>query len=165
MHPTGFVFRAVVPALMALAACAPKTETPPASQEAPATMVVAEVPQGWFGEYADAEYPGKGWWRKLTLAPGATAATAAIDFTSTSTRSGSAEPDCSFKGTGTWANGRLEAPIEWMAADGVPVTMTVTVADSGLAVVSATGGSDPLSGLGWYCRGGASLAGEYPRVK
>jgi hypothetical protein len=154
-----------VAGLLAAVACAPKSEAPPpAESEAAAPAVVAEVPQAWFGEYADPEYPDKGWWRKLTLAPGATPAEAAVSFTSTSTRRGSTDPDCSYQGTGSWVEGHLEAPIEWKAADGVAVTMTIMVTDSGTAVVSATGGSDPVLGLGWYCRGGASLAGEYRRV-
>jgi len=148
--------------LLAGAACAPKAEAPPA--EAAAEPAAAGVPQAWFGDYADPEYPDNGWWRKLTVAPGTTPAEATVTFTSTSTRSGSDEPDCSFAGTGTWVNDRLEAPIEWKASDGVAVTMTIAVTGD-TAMVSATGGSDPVLGLGWYCRGGATLAGSYPRVR
>lgn len=152
---------ALVALVAATAGCARKAGAPPS--DAAAEPAAASVPVAWFGEYADDSYP-KGWWRKLTLAPGATPTEVQVDFTSTSTRPAGDEPDCSYHGTGTWVRGRIETPLEWVAGDGVAVVMTIEVAENGRAVVSATGGSDPVLGLGWYCRGGASLAGEYPRA-
>lgn len=108
----------------------------------------------YSGEYITGEYP-KGYYQSLKVE-----STSANQYTvSFSASKVKGKEACRFQGNGSIINDTLKVPVEWNEKT---VQMTLFLRNDTMVVF--TENFDDRFALNYYCSGGASLTGNYPRT-
>ncbi len=118
----------------------------------------------FVGEFADANYPDKGFWKKVTVKA---VAGNKMEVVFSSAKDPITGMGCNFKGLGDHRNGYVQVPLNPESTD--PTFVTLRFMPTGELIVGAEGGGseNPTDALQLFCMTSPSntLGGVYEKVK